>query len=93
MTENVRAPRDAEGVMPEPSLWILAEKNNEASIEAHEILNRIMICSKGDLERAVPLLDLRDGEEMNVKAILMNQNEILCNINKMLKDLLMEFNR
>lgn len=91
--ENRISPTEDNSVSPAPSTWMIAEKNHALCIENHEITNHIMLLLTGQPMTPCPPLEIPENSDMNLKALLMNQAEMMLSMQRLLKQLAQEMNR
>lgn len=84
---------EAVETMPMPSAWQIAENSQMIAIECHEMANRLRNLLNGTAEISVPSMRPSDSGEMNVKSILLNLDDTMGSLGKILKDILVEMQR
>lgn len=90
---TLRHEPEHEGVMPMPSAWQIAENSQMTAIECHEMASRLRSLLSGTAEISVPSMRPSDSGEINIKSILLNLDDTLGSLGKILKDILVEMQR
>lgn len=87
MIENRMSPETEGVVAPEPSILKITERNQSLCFENHELTNSIMQLLTGQPITPPPALAISNDKEMSIKAMLMNQTEIMISTQRLLKQL------
>ena len=93
MIENKMFPEAEGAVAPELSIWQITEHNQSLCFENHELASNIMLLLNGQPMTPPPIPAIPEGAEMNIKALLMSQTEIMLSMQRLLKQLVQQMYR